>query len=1082
MRRESEARNPSSNDGRDGTRSLWIVTVPVVAILMLTATAMVLHGRVHRQAVQMAFDQNGDQITYLLAQRLSIYAETLQSVSALFEASGRVDEATFTDFAERVCGDHPEIQGIGWAPRVAASERDEFVRQQRRRLPGFELQRWVGNPAADGGRWRAQGDRWAETYYPLTWFWPQSANANAAGIDFFSHPGRREVIEAAMRENKTMASRPLEIVSRNDQTRGIVMARPIGSPPLPDQAASPSQAPSVVVAALRFAPIVEAVLSVQLRQTLRVCISDDSSVSTGQSILYRDPQFDRRGVPSPGWQPGGKRPGTQKFVQFGGRRYRCEFVATDQFIASQDSPAGLWIALGGLATAVMAGALIQSLVSRTDTIQRTVDQRTEAIRVANDHLAIAKAEVEAVFHSTPTPLLVVDQGDRVTGANQAARSLFGDRPGEEIVGRRLNEMIWWPRRPAEASVCSELINRDATPEGAVGVRDNSNAFPIETRCRQIRRPGQPHVSQSQPPAIFLLSITDLTERLQNQESLRESEQRMDLALTGADLGTWDWDLINDQITYSDRWGEMLGLQPHQLRGSVQLWKGLIHPSDLQPAQAAMRDHLDGRTEQYNAEYRMRHSAGHWIWVLARGRITHRGIEGRPRRICGTQMDITDRRTAEEKLRDKQVEIQQIFEALPDAVVVTNLQRQIVLVNSAFSRIFGYDAKEAVGRPTQFFYADPDDDQRLRADGFDRRGSIDYRPYEINYRRQNGEIFPSETIGTTVLDGHHRVVGHLGLIRDITERRQAETELEESYAALKVSNTALRLSNAELDQFAYVASHDLRGPLRGIAYLAQWVIEDCGEALTQEGQKHLADMQRMIRRMEQFLTDLLSYSRIGRKPVEVQRLELGPMLSEMKLMVDPNDEATLRWPDRSLVMVTARSTLQRVLLNLISNAIRHHIKPSGDTISRSSPQSVRPVVQIGWRELVDPSASPAASADSNWSSNNQSESMVQFTVDDNGPGIEPEFRDRVFDMFCTLRPRDEVEGSGMGLAIVKKLIETRGGTIRVDESPLGGARFVFTWPMNRDLPVPPTSPTSSPQRESTHPAPIAAQSTPAIASS
>ena len=1051
-----------SGGQRHPVRLRWIVTLPVAAILLLTVAAVVTQRRAHRRGVQMAFEQSGDHVVYSLAQRLSIYAELLQSVSALFETTERIEEPAFQGFVERTCGQHPEVQGIGWAPLVRAQQRDAFLAQQQRRWPGYQFQRWVGDPDSRSGQWQTQREPWSSRYYPLTWFWPEAPNSTAAGIDFLSHPDRREAIDAAIRQDRTMASGPLEVVSEKKQARGIVLARSIhsGAATVSDDGSNQTSS-SVVVAALRFAPIVAAVLSNEDREALILRISDSSPGTSGQLVLFQDPRW---AVAQHG------RPTSHQMISFAGRQYACEFIATDQFIGSQSNQTGLWIAMAGLATATLAGALIQTMVSRNETIQRLVDHRTEAIRVAKERLAIAKNEVEAIFDSTPAPLLIVDHRDRVTGANDAARSLFGDE-ANSVIGRPVRELIWWPRRPIDASVCPELIQQGCrsaaattssnlslsfTPEGAVGVRDDETAFPIETRCRRIQIPSQKQNGSTEPPLLYLLSVTDLTERLKNQENLRESEQRMDLALAGADLGTWDWDLVGDRVTYSDRWGEMLGLQPHQLRPTVESWKGLIHPSDSQAAQDAIENHLRGHTPQYNAEYRMRHSAGHWIWVLARGRITHRGIDGVPRRICGTQMDITDRRTAEERLRDKQVEIQQIFEALPDAVVVTNLRRQIVRVNSAFTRIFGHEAGEVLGRDTQYLYADPEDYQRKGTERFNDQGKTDYRPYEVLYRRRDGQTFPSETIGTTVLDGQHRVVGYLGLIRDITERREAQTQLQDSYAALKVSNSALRQSNAELDQFAYVASHDLRGPLRGIAYLAQWVTEDCGASLSPDGLKHLRDMGRMIRRMEQFLSDLLTYSRIGRKPVGVQRFDVTELLGELRLMVDPSNVATLKWPDESLILNTGRSTLQRVLLNLIGNAIRHHrprdtpvgaetIVPDGGGVSTPAGGGVielasRPLVEIAWR-LVHPEISAGT---------DDREQLIQFTIDDNGAGIEPAFRKRIFDMFCTLKPRDEVEGSGMGLAIVKKLIESRGGSIDVTDNPRGGARFVFTWPQHRDL--------------------------------
>jgi PAS domain S-box-containing protein len=131
--------------------------------------------------------------------------------------------------------------------------------------------------------------------------------------------------------------------------------------------------------------------------------------------------------------------------------------------------------------------------------------------------------------------------------------------------------------------------------------------------------------------------------------LQRSEERMDLALRGADLGTWDWNVETGEVSYNERWAEMLGLAPEQSVGTVDGWEQLVHPDDLPAVEAALTAHLAGRTELYETEHRLLHRDGHWVWVLDKGRVIERGPDGRPRRACGTHLDISERKKMQDRL-------------------------------------------------------------------------------------------------------------------------------------------------------------------------------------------------------------------------------------------------------------------------------------------------------------------------------------------------------------------------------------------------------------------------------------------------
>ncbi|WP_164001748.1 GAF domain-containing protein [Pyxidicoccus caerfyrddinensis] len=224
--------------------------------------------------------------------------------------------------------------------------------------------------------------------------------------------------------------------------------------------------------------------------------------------------------------------------------------------------------------------------------------------------------------------------------------------------------------------------------------------------------------------------------------------------------------------------------------------------------------------------------------------------------------------------------------------------------------------------------------------------------------------------------------------------------------------ALERSNQDLDQFAYVTSHDLKAPLRGIANLSQWIEEDLGAALSADSRKHLDLMRRRVHRMDALIDGILQYSRAGRVRGMPETLEVGRLLQELVELVAPRPPAMVELQGELPVLFTERVPLQQVLMNLITNALKH--------ARREDARVVVSAVEDG--------------------------DFCRFTVTDNGPGIAPEFHERIWGIFQTLEARDKVEGTGIGLAVVKKVVESRGGKAWVESAAGAGARFHFTWPM------------------------------------
>jgi two-component system CheB/CheR fusion protein len=265
----------------------------------------------------------------------------------------------------------------------------------------------------------------------------------------------------------------------------------------------------------------------------------------------------------------------------------------------------------------------------------------------------------------------------------------------------------------------------------------------------------------------------------------------------------------------------------------------------------------------------------------------------------------------------------------------------------------------------------------------------------------------------------RIDGVVLTFVEITDRKQAEMALQELNEELEgrvAERTAeLERSNRELDQFAYIASHDLKAPLRAITFLANWVSEDAGPALPEAARGHLVKLIERVARMDALLNDLLTYSRAGRQrhaPVSIQMEELVRNVTDLVAPPDGFTVSVAGEPPGLAAVRAERVPLELVLRNLVSNAVKHHENPGAGHV---------------WITYADAG------------------DHYGFTVRDDGPGIDPAYHQRIFELFERLRPRDLVEGSGLGLAVVKKAVESRGGRVALESAPGTGSTFRFTWP-------------------------------------
>ncbi|HEX6323319.1 MAG TPA: PAS domain S-box protein [Vicinamibacterales bacterium] len=312
---------------------------------------------------------------------------------------------------------------------------------------------------------------------------------------------------------------------------------------------------------------------------------------------------------------------------------------------------------------------------------------------------------------------------------------------------------------------------------------------------------------------------------------------------------------------------------------------------------------------------------------------------------------------------------------------------------------------------------PDDLKRVRS--AIRRTLRKQTPLHLEHRIvwPDGTTRWIEKRGTMLHDDFGRPVRLAGVSLDVTERREAEEALRRSLASLQRITRALERNNKELDQFAYVASHDLKAPLRGIANLSQWIEEELGDAVNDQAKEYLTLLRGRIHRMEGLIEGILSYSRAGRAKHGAEEIDVKSLLEDIIELASPPEGAVIAVEGPMPVLRTERLPLQQVFLNLITNGLKY----AGGAAAR-----------------ITITAAEAGGG-----------AFHEFVVADNGPGIAEDYHEKIWGIFQTLNPRDKVEGTGIGLALVRKIVENKGGRAWVESEPGAGARFHFTWPKNEE---------------------------------
>lgn len=515
---------------------------------------------------------------------------------------------------------------------------------------------------------------------------------------------------------------------------------------------------------------------------------------------------------------------------------------------------------------------------------------------------------------------------------------------------------------------------------------------------------------------LLMYTADISTLKKNESLLREIGENLAVAQEIAQVGSWEWNIETGTERWSDEQFRIFGYEPGEVQATYDLFVKSIHPDDQQKVLEAVNSAFKG-TKPYAIDFRIVRRDGSLRYIDAHGKI-HRDAAGRPVRLVGTVADITDRKKTEENLKRLNSELTSIFNTETHVSIIgTDIEGTITHFNRGAEVMLGYRSEEIIGIHTPALIHDS---AEVKARGiklseqyqkeisgfnvfvtFSERGNFESR--EWTYVRKDGTRFPVQVVVSTIRDEHGQIKGYLGIATDISERKEAE-ETRKNIAVL-------RSRNKEMEEFSYIASHDLQEPLRTVTSFVDLLHQNYENRLDAEGKEYLSYIYQSTTRMSELIKGLLDFSRLG-KHKTFELIDCGQIvqyaIDDLHAAIA---ESHAKVTYAQLPVINALpSEMQQLFLNLIGNAIKFRKK------------DVAPVIHISAQQI---------------------EGFWEFKVRDNGIGIQAKNAAKIFILFQRLHNRDQYSGTGIGLSYCKKIVELHQGTIRVESVPGQGSDFFFT---------------------------------------
>ncbi len=607
-------------------------------------------------------------------------------------------------------------------------------------------------------------------------------------------------------------------------------------------------------------------------------------------------------------------------------------------------------------------------------------------------------------------VFVLDERGTIRSVNTAAARALGF-PGEQLEGMGLGELHTRCGLDEGARILQEMLSGRITHGMMPVVSQSGEVLELEARVSRGFWEEEP---------AFLVVCRDASDRVRDRRQLDESRTRLELALKGADLGMWDWNIPAGEVFYGDRWARILGYSPGEVEPDMSFWERLVHPEDKGHVRELIRNHLKGASPGFECEYRLWTRSGRWKWILAKGRVTERDSDGRALRMTGTYMDITQRKEAELALRL----FRQIIEHTSEAIAIRDRKGRLVYTNPAHEALFGHPFHEAVCLD-QHDHHPPEAVQILMNEVLPRLYRGEGWEGELEAFDSLGRRFVLWERADAICDEDGNVLYTFGIMHDVSDQKAAEARRLDMERRLLLSE-----KRESLGAMASAVAHHFNNLLMGVLgnlELLQDLLDPEGR-----GPAILGQAQRAARRASELSRVMMTYMGQG---VGIRTMQdVSTLVSSTLPLVEDSPSDNVSWKTRLArdlprVMVDA-DALRQVLINLAHNAVES-LDGGDGTISVSTGTLF--CDEYCLESKLGGDALPPGE-------------YVYIEMADNGCGMSSEVVSRMFDPFFSTK----FTGRGLGLASVLGIVRAHEGAIEVMSEPGQGARVRILLPAAAQL--------------------------------
>jgi len=645
--------------------------------------------------------------------------------------------------------------------------------------------------------------------------------------------------------------------------------------------------------------------------------------------------------------------------------------------------------------------LVELLPSVVDHTLKQLEQE-KRLAAAEKALKDSEAQYHGIFTFATEAFFVLNFDGRIIDANPRALRLYG-YTHDELMGLDFKKLIHPESEQLHLQLNSDVRSKGQFQTETVGAQHDGTLFDVEIKGTTFEYKGRKQI---------LVILNDISERkwaeeelkLSNQQlrisesALREREARLRAIFQEAAIGIALVDLGGRAIESNPALQEMLGYSSDQLRQEV--FTKFIHADDVETNRHSFEDLARGKCNHYRIETRYLNKDGKLVWVHQASSLV-RSSEGKPNYVINMMENATNRKEFEQALAESEERFRILAESSFEGILIHD-KGYALDANQTFADMFGYDLSKIIGKNSMFLIAPESRDviaKHIRSESADT--------YQAKGIKKDGTIFPMEIYGRMI--NFQGRPARVAAVRDISQRLQLEEEL-------RLFTSELERSNRELEHFAQAVYHDVQKPLRQIASDGGGLEQCCGKNNPQT-QKLIDRICSTAKNLEQFTENLLIYSRARMpqepfEPVYLQDAVQGALDNLKQPIEDKNAQVKVK----PLPVVSGnQKQLQQLFENLIDNAIKFH----GDDV---------PQVEISCRDVPE-----------GW----------EITVADNGIGVDPKYRERIFTMFERLNLPDKYSGVGVGLSVSKKIVEHHGGRIWLDPGPGPGSTFHIILPKKNE---------------------------------